>query len=120
MGKVNLTTKNGKSIIALDFSGSSGANEVIAVINEFKAYNPALKPALTLANVQNMDFSSDIIQIFKAFADNNKREIKALAVVGLSGVKKVLFKTATLSLGVPTEAFSESEMNEALHWLTKY
>lgn len=119
-GKVRILDYKGKKISFVDFSGCSKASEVYTIINEFNVLIQSINPPLLLVNVERMDFNPEIIKVFNAFADQKRNHIKALAVLGISGFQKIIFKTATGSLRIHIDAYPSSQQLSALEWLSKF
>ena len=96
------------------------ASEVYTRVNEFDVLIQPAIPPLLLVNVGDIDFNSEIIKVFNDFANKKSQYIKALAVLGISGLQKIFLKAATGSLGIHIEAYPSSQKLEALEWLSMF
>lgn len=83
----------GKTIIYVDFSNLKKVDEIYMVVDEVKPIirsNPKFS-ALILTNFENMHFNNDVFKKFSEYAKGNKEYVKASAVIGLSGLIKVMY-----------------------------
>lgn len=118
MAKTETLAAGGKNIILLDFSNSSQA-EIFKLFSEAKEMirkQPAAT-ALTLTDVSNTKFNTEIINGFKEFTEHNKPYVKAGAVVGVTGLIKIAYQSIiTFSARNNLKLFNSRE--EAVNWLT--
>lgn len=92
MDRVAFITHDGKEILLLDFSGLK-SNEAIALIEPAKAVI-SKKPqnsVLTLTDVTDVRFNEDLSRKMVEFTTHNKPYVRAAAVVGITGLKQVIF-----------------------------
>ncbi len=92
MDRISFITHDGKEMLLLDFSRLK-AHEAIALIEPAKAVISS-KPEnslLTLTDVTDVSFNDDLSQQMKAFTIHNKPYVRAAAVVGVTGLKRVIF-----------------------------
>jgi len=116
MERIRFVQHNGKEILFLDFSECK-AGEVPALIAESKTVIRT-KPAnslLTLTDVTNTRFDDNVTAGMKEFAAHNKPYVKAAAVVGITGLKKILFDAVMVFSKRKIHAFDSVEQAKA--WL---
>ncbi len=116
MERVRFIQHNGREILFLDFSACK-AGEVLLVIDKAKpviAGRPE-KSLLTLSDVTNARFDDTVSQRMKEFTAHNKPFVKAAAVVGITGLKKILFEAVMLFSKRKLHAFETIE--QAKDWL---
>src|SRR5574337_1153739 len=97
MGRVSFITYGGKEILFLDFSNIS-VDELLKAVEEAKRV-VAARPAnslLTLTDVTNARFNEEVNQKMKDFTAHNKPYVRAAAVVGITGLKKIIFDAVML------------------------
>ena len=116
--RVKFIKHSGREILSLDFSGCT-AVEVLPVIDEAKK---AIRTrpegsVLTLTNVTDMRFNENVAQHMKEFTAHNKPYVKAAAVIGVLGIKKILFDAAMMFSRRRLYAFDD--VLEAMDWLVK-
>ena len=116
--RVKFIKHNGKEILLLDFSGCS-AIEVLPVIEESKK---AIRTrpegsVLTLTNVTDMRFNEDVASRMKEFTAHNKPYVRTAAVVGVAGIKKIIFGAVEMFSRRKLHVFDN--INEAKEWLVK-
>ncbi|MEO8226912.1 MAG: hypothetical protein ABI637_05740 [Gemmatimonadota bacterium] len=86
----------GRKIVLIDFSRIVDAETALAAIGEarrFIAQQPADGSLLTLTNVQGSHFDSGVLKAIRELAEHNRAYVHAGAVVGLSGLMKVVYNT---------------------------
>ncbi len=116
MERVQFIRHNGRDILFLDFSECK-AGEVILVIDKATpviAGQPE-KSLLTLSDVSNARFDDSVTQRMKEFTAHNKPFVKAAAVVGITGLKKILFEAVMMFSKRKIHAFETVE--QAKDWL---
>jgi len=110
---------NGVRIFYIDFSGCSieEANEVI----EASAGHIRSEPegtVLTLTYTDGGKFNSELIGVLKEFTKGNIPYVKAAAVVGISGLQKIVLDAVSL---FSSREFSTFEsLDEAKDYLAGY
>ncbi len=105
-----------KEILLLDFSNSK-TDEVLRIIEEAKLVIRT-KPEnslLTLTDVTNARFNEKVGEGMKQFTLHNKPYVKAGAVVGITGLKRIIFNAVIAFSKRKLETFDDRE--EAKHWL---
>lgn len=114
--RVKFITHQEKEILFLDFSNSQ-AHEVLKIIEDAKRVIRA-KPRnslLTLTDVTNARFDETVGNGMKEFTAHNRPYVKAAAVVGITGLKKIIFGAVMAFSKRNIESFDDPE--QAKHWL---
>lgn len=117
MARITEVYHKGKIIYRMDFSNVNTAVEIQSIITE-AAKHIRSKPAnslLTLTNIQNMHFSSEIKELFNQFMKGNKPYVKAGTVVGLNPLQSMLYNSLVKLTGRDIKSFSSEA--EAKDWL---
>ena len=116
MKRVQVIDYKGKEIIYLDFSNCN-VSEVFLVIQMAKTII-RVQPhnsVLTLTNVTGTKYNREVIQAMKEFANRNKPFVKAGAVIGIDGLKRVVYDAITRFSERNLPAFDDIE--KAKDWL---
>jgi hypothetical protein len=115
--KTKMINHQGVNIYYIDFSNLGSAPEVDQVMKESKSFIRSQKPAsmITLANIEGMHFNGDIKELFTEFVSGNKPYVKASAIVGVSGLKQIVFNAIVKMTGREIRAFEN--VNVAKDWL---
>ena len=118
MGKVRFIHHRGKPILFLDFSHCS-TDEVFKTIDEAKQIirTQPQKSVLTLTDVTNTKYNMETTQAMKELANGNKPYVKAGAVVGIDGLKKIIYEAVTRFSGRNIPVFDDVE--KAKDWLVE-
>ena len=74
-----------------------------------------LKSVLIITDVSDTVYDADIVKTFKEYAKHNGPHIKASALVGLSGMQKVIFFTIKTFTG--REFYLAKDFSDAQDWL---
>lgn len=114
--RVRFITHAGKDILYLNFAGCA-VTEVFAVIDEAKQVIRT-RPAgslLTLTDVTNARFNGDVTERMKEFTAHNKPYVRAAAIVGITGLKKVIFEAVLMFSKRKIHIFENAE--DAKAWL---
>jgi hypothetical protein len=116
MSRVQFITHKGKRILYFDLSSCKIA-EISAVVAEAKRTVAAQAPGsvLALTNVTDTELSKDSSAAIKDFTSHNKPFIKASAVIGVEGLRKVIYNAAMAFSGRTISAFATIE--QAKDWL---
>lgn len=120
LGRVRFVSHGAKKILRFDFSDLDieGAREVIAYGTRLVAQMPK-HSVLTLTDVTRANYDKEITEALKEFTRHNKPHVIAGAVVGVSGLKKVIFQAvATVSGRSNLRLFDDLEA--AKDWLVQY
>jgi hypothetical protein len=116
MKRVAFIYHKGKEILYLNFADCK-VEEAVPIIEEAKKVISA-RPEhslLTLTDVSNMRFDEKVSQEMKAFTVHNKPYVVAAAVVGVTGIKKILFEAVLLFSRRKLHTFDTIE--QAKDWL---
>lgn len=105
-----------KEILLLDFS-NSGTDEVLKIIEDAKRVISTMpeNSLLTLTDVTNARFNEEVGDGMKQFSAHNKPYVKAAAVVGITGLKKIIFGAVMAFSRRNLESFDD--MEQAKRWL---
>jgi len=114
--RVKFITHRQKEILFLDFSNSL-PHEVLQTIEDAKRVISARpeRSLLTLTDVTNARFNEAVGDGLKQFTAHNKPYVKAGAVVGVTGLKRIIFTAVLTFSRRKLEAFDDIE--QAKHWL---
>jgi hypothetical protein len=101
----------------MDFSGLKSEKEIESVIEESKKHLRSQPPksSVCLANIQEMHFNNQNKDLFMDFVKGNKPYMKANAIVGVAGLKQILFNGIMKMTGCDVKSFNE--LNQAKDWL---
>jgi hypothetical protein len=93
MERVQIIQHKGKPIIYLDFSRCT-KEEFAAVIEASKSVirNRPLGSVLTLSDFTGFMFSFQMIDMLKDFTMENKPYVKAAALIGVTGLRKIPYE----------------------------
>lgn len=117
MAHTSFIEHKGTQITFLDFAGVGETDEALRRIEEarqFIAQQP-LKSVLTLTHVAGSKFNPEIVRAITALAEANKPYVRAGAVVGLTGLMKVVYATVVRVTGRNLKPFGDLE--RAKDWL---
>jgi len=109
----------GRKIYYIDFTDSDVAS--IRQTVEKAKKDIAAEPkdsVLTMTNVADIKITPELSNLMKDFTAHNKPYVKAGAVLGITGLKKVTFNAVLLFSGRRNLHLFES-MDEAKNWLIK-
>lgn len=118
---VSTLKSNGKSIILVDCSNLNltKKSEIISTLESGSSQiaKSGPKSALVITNVTNTGFDGSINDAFKSYASRNTPYVKASAIVGLSGLQKVMF--SAIKALTKREFYISDSINDAIAFLTK-
>lgn len=116
--RVRFINHEGRDILFLDFSRCK-ADEVVKTIHHAKKIISSRpeNSLLTLTDVTDARFNDEVGQNMKEFTAHNKPYVKASAVVGITGLKKIIFSAVVRFSQRNITAFDDIE--EAKSWLVK-
>lgn len=111
MARVEFVEYKGKRILVLDYSGISDPAAAFPLFEETKRVVAQQPPQslFTLTNVQGSHFDTDVIKGVRDLVEHNRPYVKAGAVVGLSGLMRVVFTTLLHLTGRNIRAFDSVE-----------
>jgi hypothetical protein len=116
MERIKFIRHNGKEILFLDFSNCDVEELLKAVSASRKII--ASRPGnslLTLTDVTNARFNPEVSQKMKEYAAHNKPYVKASALVGIVGLKKIILDGVMLFSKRKFHTFDTVE--QAKDWL---
>jgi hypothetical protein len=118
MERVQFIEHKGKKILHLNFAGCK-ADEVLPVIAHARATIGSQPPrsVLTLTDVTETGFNSQVSEAMKEFVAHNKPFVAASAVVGVTGLRQIIFNAVMKFSGRQLHAFDS--LGEAKEWLAK-
>ncbi|HLN20258.1 MAG TPA: hypothetical protein VK213_04160 [Bacteroidales bacterium] len=119
MIRITEVSHKGKIIFRMDFSNVTRVAEIQLIINEAASYirSKPRNSVLTLTNIQNMYFSSEIKELFNQFMRGNKPYVKAGTVVGLNSLQQMLYNSLVRLTGREIRSFSNEAA--AKDWLAE-
>ncbi len=115
--RVQTITHKSRQIFFLDFSNLKTEEEIKSVINESADLirKQALGSSICLANISEMHFNNQIKELFLNLVKGNKPYMKASAIVGVNGLKQILFNGIMKLSGRDVKSFDTE--NQAKEWL---
>ncbi|MFZ5351155.1 MAG: hypothetical protein ACOZCL_00375 [Bacillota bacterium] len=116
MDRVSFIQHKGKKILQIDFTDCH-KDEVLKVIEMAKktiSHEPK-NSVLTLTKVANTKYDTNTSEALKEYTNHNKPYVKAAAVIGLSGLQKVLYMTIVRFTGRNLQLFDDD--TTAKDWL---
>lgn len=119
MGRVQFITYGGKEVLFLNFAGCK-TEEILSIIEEGKQVIRS-RPAgsvLTLTDVTGTRFDDSVSDQMKEFAAHNKPYVKAAAVIGITGIKKIIFDAVTIFSKRKLQTFETLDL--AKEWLISH
>ncbi len=118
MVHVQFVEHKGKKILHLNFAGCK-PDETLEIIRQAKSViaSQPTKSILTLTDVTDTAFNTEVADAMKEFAAHNKPYVIAGAVVGITGLKQIIFNAVLKFSGRHLAALNSVE--EAKDWLTR-
>jgi len=121
MAGVSFIGHSGKNILIVDVSNLKVQNkeEIKKIIEQAKEQirkHPA-KSLLIITEVTNTHFDNDIVEIFMAYAKHNNPYVKASALVGISGMQKIILLAIKKFTG--RDFYIASNLKDAQEWLVQ-
>jgi hypothetical protein len=116
--RTQIIEHKGTAIFFIDFSKLKTFEEIHSITVEAQKYIHAQphNSIYTLTSVEDTHFNTEIRNMFTEYVKSNKSYVKRSAVVGVTGLKLILFNTMMKLTGRDTRSFSGIE--EAKDWLT--
>ncbi len=101
----------------MDFTGLRDIPEIESVVKDSKDYirMQPKKSVISLTNIQGMHFNAEIKNIFSEFIGGNKEYVSHGAVVGLSGLQRIVYNGIMKITGREIRSFETLDM--AKEWL---
>jgi len=106
----------GRKILLLDFTRIADTQTALDAIAEARAVVARQQPdgsLLTLTHVEGAHFDSGVLKAIRELAEHNRPYVRAAAVVGLSGLTKVVFNTMVHLTGRNLRAFEDLDAAKA-------
>lgn len=109
----------GVNIFYIDFSGLQTENEVIEVLVESKIEirSHPIKSMINLANITGMHFNNSIKELFFEFVKGNANYVLHSAIVGVDGIRRIVFNGIMKLSGRDVRCFNLVE--DAKKWLVE-
>jgi hypothetical protein len=119
MERIQFIEHKGKKILHLNFADCK-PNEILQVIEQAKSTirTQAYKSVYTLTDVTNSAFNSAVSDAMKEFVLHNKPYVVASAVVGVTGLKQIIFNAVMKLSGRKLTAFEN--LDAAKDWLASH
>jgi hypothetical protein len=116
MERVKFIKHNWRQILLLDFSGCS-VDEALKTIAEASEIirSQAESSLLILTDVTNARYNLEVVEKLKDFTDANTPYVRASAVVGLDGLKKIVYNAVIMFSKRKINVFEDIE--KAKDWL---
>ncbi len=117
MDRVGFVRHGGATILKVDLSHPSNVEENLATLKHAKAIVGTHPPKslLMLTDVTGTVFNPRAVEEMKQYSAFNTPYVKASAVVGLSGVARVIYDAVVRVIGRSVATFDTEA--EALDWL---
>jgi hypothetical protein len=111
----------GKKIYCLDITGLQYKDKD-KIRDYIEAARPVIrlheeKSVLHITNVSNTGFNSDISNMMRDYASHNTPYIKASALVGVTGLQKIIYQAIKTFTG--RDFYLANSVEEAKEWLIK-
>jgi hypothetical protein len=116
MERVRFIEHKGRKLLHLDFSHCK-SDEVLRIVGQARAVIGSQPPksVRTLTDVTETGFNSAVSEAMKSFVEHNKPFVTAAAVVGVTGLKQIIFNAVVKFSGRKLHAFET--MDQAKDWL---
>jgi hypothetical protein len=119
--KVNFIFHGGRRILLFNFSNMNAIDESLELIrySQQVVANQSPSSIFTLTDVTGSHYDKKITSALQDFAKHNKPYVIAGAVVGVSGLTKVIFRSVLAFSGRKNLQLFDDQ-KEALAWLSNY
>ena len=116
MGGASIVSHGGKSIIFVDFKNCDEKQSISVIAEGVKLIRvQPEKSALVLCDFTNASHAPQLLQPYRDFVGGNSPYVKASAILGLTGMARVLYDGVTKLAGRSIPAFDEGD--QAKDWL---
>ncbi|HAN76327.1 MAG TPA: hypothetical protein DCQ31_00435, partial [Bacteroidales bacterium] len=107
-------------MVFLDFSNLKLPADVSTVMGHARNYihKQPVKSVYSLASIENMHFNNEIRDLFGELLKSNKPFIKASAIVGVIGLKQLVFNGLMRLTGRDVKSFDT--LDQAKDWLAMH
>jgi GTP-dependent phosphoenolpyruvate carboxykinase len=116
---IEIMNYKGKEIYYLDASSQTTENiqEIKEDMEKIKRLIRSKPPksALMITNVTNVRFNREMTELFKEYASHNTPYVKASALVGVSGIQKVVLTAVKTLTG--RDYYLANSLEEAKEWV---
>ena len=119
MDRVAFVTHQGVKVLRVDLSAPATIDENLATIERAKALvgtHPA-RSLLILTNVSGAIFNTKAVAEMKRYSSFNTPFVKASAVIGISGLARIIYDGVVKAIGRSVPRFDTEA--EALDWLIR-
>jgi hypothetical protein len=119
MRQPEFITHKGKTILYLDFTNMKDKAEIIRLEEDGAAYirKQPLNSVLTLTNMENMFFNSELKKWFEEKVKGNAPYVKAGAVIGMTGLISIMYNAFVSVTGRNIRSFKSKQ--EAMDFLAE-
>ena len=118
MPRTSFVEHQERQILLMDFTDLVNVEEALAAIEEarqFVAAQPKRRNLLTLVDVTGATQDNRVMDSLQKLAEHDKPWVLAGAVVGVSALKRMLFKLIVMMSGRKLATFATRE--DAMDWL---
>ncbi len=118
MDRIIFIEYKGKSILLEDLTNLGPGDEYLNTIETAKGIiaSQPLKSVLALLDATNVRFNSEMLDVITEFVKHNTPFIKSTAVVGITGLLKIVIATVSKITGRNFNTFQTRE--EAMEYLS--
>lgn len=115
---INFISHDGKEILFLNIAHCKAA-EALKTIDEAKKVirSTSENSLLVLTDVTDGTFNTEVSEAMKEFAAHNKPYVKASAIVGITGLKRIIFDSVVMFSKRNIRRFDD--IDSAKNWLVK-
>ncbi len=119
MERVGFVSHKGASILKVDLSGATSIEEKLATIKQAKGIISAHPPKslLILTDVTGTTFNAKAVEEMKQYSSHNTPYVKASAVIGISGLARIIYDSVVRVIGRSVVSFDTEA--QALDWLAQ-
>jgi len=116
MERIQFIQHKGKQLLHLDLADAK-ASEVVQLVRDAMPViaDQPVRSLRTLTDVTNMKFNGEATEALKQFTKHNKPYVIAGAVVGVTGLKQIIYNAVLKFSGRNLVAFDT--LDEAKDWL---
>jgi hypothetical protein len=117
MERTRFIEHRGKRILLLDYAGVRDPQESLREIEHSKEVVARHPPdsLLVMTVVRDARYNQAVVQAMKELASHNKPYVKASAVVGMSGLHRIVYQAVLLFSRRNIQTFDDEA--QALDWL---
>ena len=118
MKRIEIVTYKEKEIVRFDYRGLTEDGEFLEALSQGAKFLLDLgRPTLQLTNIEGLFFTPPIMKKIDEAGKRIEHLVIKDAIVGVTGVKRILFQAYNAVVGGKAKAFDTEE--EALEWLVK-